>query len=205
MRISINKLTIIYVLVFAAAFSFGVTVTAVEVIDPCGDAGGGGNDIKKITVTSDGIYIILTIEMCVNAEAYEAHTKYFIRIDHKDPNDLDYDNETNEPDTLINNNQDCIKTFEDTKKHWIYQSIEDDFRLGTTELIGNVLTYTVSYAELGLSSGDKVLFWVETYYLGIHERVPNTNSTDRCSMPQLPNEVISLTLNAEGKKLLQKP
>ena len=61
---SIKKLTIISFLVFAAAFGFGVTVKAVEVSDPCGDAGGGGNDIKKITATSDGTDIILAIELC---------------------------------------------------------------------------------------------------------------------------------------------
>ena len=80
-----------------------------------------------------------------------------------------------------------------------------DSGTGIIELIGNVLTYTITYAELGLSSGDKVLLWVETSYLGIHERVPNTNSTDGCSKPELPKEVISLTLNAKENNYCETP
>jgi hypothetical protein len=174
--------------------SINFTTNAIEVSDPCGDAGGKGNDIKKITASSDGINIIIIVELCVNAEV---NTKYSIRIDHQDPNDLDNDNETNEPDTLINHNKGCLETFDSTKTHWIYQPIEEDTGTGIIDLIGNVLTYTVSYSELGLSSGDNVLLWIETNYLGIHERTPNTDSTDGCSKPELPNEVIPLTLNAK--------
>ena len=195
-RISIKKLIIISVLVFVTAFGFGVTVKAVEVSDPCGDVGGGGNDIKKITATSDGTDIMLTVELCANAVAY---AKYFINIDYNDPNDLDNDFETNEPDTLIDNNLSCLATSDVTKMHGIHKQINKDTGPGTIDLVGNVLTYTVSYAELGLTSGDNVLLWVETDYIGIHERVPNVDSTDGCSKPQFSEEVISLTLNAEEK------
>ncbi len=194
MRNSIRITIALYAwFIFLAVLSIDVTVNAIEVSDGCGDAGGKGNDIKKITATSDGANIMLTVELCVNAEV---STKYFIRIDHMDPNDLDNDIEIIEPDTLINNNQSCLDTFEDTKIHWIYQPVEENTGPGIIELVGKVLTYTVSYAELNLSSGDKVLLWVEANYLGIHERVPNTDITDGCSLPELPNEVISLTLNA---------
>ena len=108
-KILIKKLTIISLLVLAAAVVFGVTVKALEVSDPCGDAGGGGSDIKKITATSDGTDIMLTVEFCANAVDY---TKYFIRIDYKDPDDLDNDLVTNEPDTLIDNNRSCLTTFD---------------------------------------------------------------------------------------------
>ena len=179
---------------FAAAVGFGVTVKALEVSDPCGDAGGGGNDIKKITATSDGTDIILTVELCSNAVDY---TKYFIRLDYKDLNDLDNDLVTNEPDTLIDNNQSCLTTYDATKMHGIHKQIDKDTGPGIIDLVGNVLTYTVSYAELGLTSGEDVLLWVETHYIGIHERAPNTDSTDGCSEHQFPEEVISLTLNAK--------
>ncbi len=193
-RISIKKLTIISVLVFAVAFGFGVMVKAVEVSDPCGDAGGGGNDIKKITATSDGTDIMLTVELCANAVTY---TKYFLHIDYKDPNDLDNDFETNEPDTLIDNNRSCLTTSDVTKMHGIHRQINKDTGPGIIDLVGNVLTYTVSYVELGLTSGDDVLLWVDTNYIGIHERAPNTDSRDGCSKPQFSEEVISLTLNAK--------
>jgi hypothetical protein len=169
-------------------------VKPVEVSDPCGDAGGRGNDIKKITATSDGTDIILTVELCANAVAY---TKYFLHIDYKDPNDLDNDLETNEPDTLIDNNLSCLTTSDVTKMHGIHQQINKDTGQGIIDLVDNVLTYTVSYAELGLTSGDDVLLWVETYYIGMHDRAPNTDSSDGCSKQQFSEEVISLTLNAK--------
>jgi hypothetical protein len=169
-------------------------VKPVEVSDPCGDAGGRGNDIKKITATSDGTDIMFTVELCANAVAY---TKYFLHIDYKDPNDLDNDLETNEPDTLIDNNLSCLTTSDVTKMHGIHQQINKDTGPGIIDLVGNVLTYTVSYAELGLTSGDDVLLWVETYYIGMHERAPNTDSSDGCSKQQFSEEVISLTLNAK--------
>ncbi len=169
-------------------------VKPVEVSDPCGDAGGRGNDIKKITATSDGTDIMLTVELCANAVAY---TKYFLHIDYKDPNDLDNDLETNEPDTLIDNNLSCLTTSDVTKMHGIHQQINKDTGPGIIDLIGNVLMYTVSYSELGLTSGDDVLLWVETHYIGMHERAPNTDSSDGCSKQQFSEEVISLTLNAK--------
>ncbi len=173
-----------------------------EVSDPCGDAGGRGNDIKKITATSDGTDIMLTVGLCANAVVY---TKYLIHIDYKDPNDLDNDLETNEPDTLIDNNLSCLTTSDVTKMHGIHKQINKDTGPGTIDLVGNVLTYTVSYAELGLTSGDNVLLWAETNYIGIHERVPNTDSTDGCSKPQFSEEVISLKLNAEEKDYCNDP
>ncbi len=187
---------------FAAAFGFGVTVKAVEVSDPCDDVGGGGNDIKKITATSDGTDLMLTVELCANSVAY---TKYFINIDYKDPNDLDNDFETNEPDTLIDNNLSCLTTSDVTKRYGIHKQINKYTGPGTIDLVGNVLTYTVSYAELGLTSGDNVLLWAETNYIGIHERVPNTDSTDGCSKPQFSEEEISLKLNAEEKDYCNDP
>jgi hypothetical protein len=188
--------------VFAAIFSSGVTAKAVEVNDPCGDAGGGGNDIKKITATSDGTDIMLVIELCADAVAY---TKYFIHIDSRDPNDLDNDFVTNEPDTLIDNNLSCLTTSDVTKMHGMHKQINKDTGPGIIDLIGNVLTYTVPYAELGLTSGDNVLLWVETNYIGIHERVPNTDFTDGCSKHQFPEEVISLTLNAMENNFCNDP
>lgn len=176
---------------FAAVFVCTL-VKAVEVSDTCGDAGGGGNDIKKVTAASDGTDIMLTIELCANAVAY---TKYFVYIDYRDPNDLDNDFETNEPDTLLDNNLSCLITSDVTKMHGIHKQINKDTGPGIIGLVDNILTYTVSYAELGLTSGDDVLLWVETNYVGIHEHVPNTDSTDGCSKHQFPEEVISLTLN----------
>ncbi len=197
MKKPITSITIIcFWFMLLTVFSVNFTINAIEVSDSCGDAGGRGNDIKKITASSDGTNIIIIVELCVNAEV---NTKYSIRIDHKDPNDLDKDIETNEPDTLINNNKGCLETFDSTKIHWRFQPIEEDTGTGIIDLIGNVLTYTVSYSELGLSSGDNVLLWIETDYLGIHDRTPNTDSTDGCSMPELSNEVIPLTLNAKEK------
>ena len=193
-------------MVFAAALGFGVTVKAVEVSDPCGDVGGGGKDVKKIMAISDGTDIMLTVELCANAVAY---AKYFINIDYKDPNDLDNDFKTNEPDTLIDNNQSCLTTSDVTsdvtKIYGRHKQISKDTGPGTIDLFGNVIMYTVSYAELGLTSGDNVLLWVETNYLGIQEHVPNTDSTDGCSKPQFSEEVISLTLNAEEKDYCNDP
>ncbi len=202
MKILIKKLKIISVLVFAAAFSFGLTANAVEVSDSCGDAGGGGNDIKKVTATSDGTDITLTVELCADIVDY---TKYFIYIDYKDPHDLDSDFKTNEPDTLIDNNLNCLTTSDVTKMHGIHKQINKDTGPGIIDLAGNILTYTVSYAELGLTSGDNILLWVATNYIGIHERVPNTDGTDGCTKHQFPKEVISLTLKAEEKNFCNDP
>ncbi len=188
--------TVCVYFIFLTVLSINITKGAIEVTDPCGDTGGKGNDIKKVTASSDGTNIILTVELCEDAEAT---TKYFIRLDHKDPNDLDNDLETNEPDTLIDNNQSCLETSDNTKTHWIYQPIEEDTGPGIIELSENILTYNVPYTELDLSSGNKILLWLETLYLGIHERVPNTDSTDGCSMPELSSEVITLTLNTKDK------
>ncbi|MCP4254272.1 MAG: hypothetical protein GY775_12855 [Candidatus Scalindua sp.] len=195
-------LTIISVLVLAAACGFGVTVKAAEISDPCGDAGGGGNDIKKIMATSDGTEILLTVEFCANTEDY---TRYFIYIDFKDPNDLDNDSETNEPDTLINNNINCLTTSDVTKKHGMHKQINKYTGPGIIDLIDNVLTYSVSYAELGVASGDVILCWVATNYIGIHERAPNTDCTDGCAKHQFPEEVISLTLKSGKKDFCNDP
>ncbi len=195
-------LTIISVLVFAAACGSGVMVKAVEVSDSCGDAGGGGNDIKKITGTSDGTDIMLTVEFCANAVGY---TKYIIYMDYKDPDDLDNDFEMNEPDTLIDNNLSCLITSDVTKMHGIHKQINKDTGPGIIDLAGNVLTYTVSYAELGVKSGDDVLLWVATNYIGIHERVPNTDGTDGCTEHQFPEEVISLTLKVGKNNFCNDP
>ncbi len=194
--------TVCFYFIFLTVLSINITKGAIEVTDPCGDTGGKGNDIKKITASSDGTNIILTVELCEDAEVT---TKYFIRLDHKDPNDLDNDLETNEPDTLIDNNQSCLETFDNTKIYWIYQPIEEDTGPGIIELSENILTYNVPYTELGLSSGNKILLWLETLYLGIHERVPNTGSTDGCSMPELSNEVIILTLTSKDKTYSEAP
>jgi hypothetical protein len=145
---------------------------------------------------------MLTVGLCANAVAY---TKYFIYIDYKDPNDLDNNFETNEPDTLIDNNLSCLVTSDVTKMHEIHKQINKDTEPGTIDLVGNVLTYTVSYAELGSTSGDNVLFRVETNYIGIHERAPNTDNADRCSNPQFSEEVISLTLNAKENNYCNDP
>ncbi len=187
---------------FTAAFGFSVTAKAVEVSDPCGDAGGGGNDIKKVTASSDGTDIMLTVEFCANAVGY---TKYIIYMDYKDPDDLDNDFETNEPDTLIDNNTGCLATSDVTKTHGIHKQINKDTGPGIIDLAGNVLTYTVSYAELGVTSGNDVLLWVATNYIGIHERVPNTDGTDGCTEHQLPEEVISLTLKAGKNNFCNDP
>ncbi len=202
MKVLIKKLTIISVVVLSSAFSFSITVKAVEVSDPCGDAGGGGNDIKKVKVTSDGTDINLTIEFCANTVDY---TKYSIYIDYKDPNDLDNDSETNEPDTLIDNNLSCMTTSDITKMHGMHKQINKYTGPGIIDLIDNVLTYTVSYAELGVASGDEILLWVATNYIGIHERAPNTNGTDGCAKHQFPEEVISLTLKAGKSNICNDP
>ncbi len=187
---------------FAAALGFGVTVKAVEVSDPCGDVGGGGKDVKKIMAISDGTDIMLTVEFCANTVNY---TKYSIYIDYKDPNDLDNDLETNEPDTLIDNNLSCLTTSDVTKMHGIHKQINKYTGPGIIDIAGNVLTYTVSYTELGVTSSDNILLWVATNYIGIHERVPNTDGTDGCTKHQFPEEVISLTLKAGKKDFCNDP
>ena len=202
MKLLIKKLIIISVLVLAVVFSFCLTVMAVEVSDSCGDAGGGGNDIKKIAAMSDGTDITLTVELCDNTLDY---TKYYIYIDYKDPNDLDNDFKTNEPDTLIDNNLNCLTTSDVTKMHGIHKQINKYTGPGIIDLVDNILTYTVSYAELGLTSGDNILLWVATNYIGIHERVPNTDGTDGCTKHQFPKEVISLILKAEEKNFCNDP
>lgn len=202
MKILIKRLTIISVLVFTAAFSSSVTVKAVEVSDPCGDAGGGGNDIKKVKATSDGTDINLTIEFCANIVGY---TKYSIYIDYKDPNDLDNDFETNEPDTLISNNSGCLATSDVIKMHGIHKQINKDTGPGIIDLDGNILTYNVPYSELGVTSGNDILLWVTTNYIGIHERAPNTNGIDGCTERQFPEEVISLTLKAVKSNICNDP
>lgn len=87
----------------------------------------------------------------------------------------------------------------------IVKQINKDTGSGIIDLVDNVLTYTVPYAELGLTSGDEVLLWVETTYIGIHEHAPNTDSTDGCSNPQFPVEVISLTLDAKENDFCNDP
>ncbi len=46
---------------------------------------------------------------------------------------------------------------------------------------------------------------VLTNYIGIHERVPNTDGTDGCAEHQFPEEVISLTLKAGKKNFCNEP
>lgn len=179
-----KKITILAALVFVAAFGFGMTA---EAQDDC-DVGGAGNDVFSISPTSDGTNLVVTVVLCANALA---NVKYRLHIDHKDPNDLDTDAETNEPDTLIGENASCLTTSDDTMK----RRGNKDTGPGVITGADNILIYTVSYVDLSLFAGDFVLLWVDTQYKGINDRAPTTEGGDGCSKPQVAGEVIEHQLS----------
>ena len=176
---AMKKLTILAALVFVVAFGFAGMVRADGVADDCKE-GNLAFDVDTVAVTSDGNNITVVVVLCQNADD---RTKYRLHLDYQDLNVI-----------LSDGNQSCVTTSDDT------MMLRGNRETGPGDIVNpsdsNTITYTVSYAELGLVGGDPILVWVDTQYKGIKDRAPDTNSGDGCSKPQILDEVIQHTLSS---------
>ena len=65
------------------------------------------------------------------------------------------------------------------------------------DVSGSTLTFRVGVDELNplLELGDTVLVWADTRVKNVTDKAPNTESGDGCAKPEVPSEVMSLTLD----------
>lgn len=178
----------------------GFDVDAVEALnsvsdsiaDSCGDGGNDGRDIEDLRVTSDGTNIVVTLELC---GVSRDDTKYRVHFDYTGP--LATDPDLRDPGTcVLDVSIDPLNDLEGTTSDDT-MTMRGNRDTGPGVITGGsvIFTYTVSYAELGLSSGDLVLVWADTQWHGIVDRAPDTNGTDGCSKPTGVDEVIGTVLD----------
>ncbi|MHC4198353.1 MAG: hypothetical protein ACYSRP_10735 [Planctomycetota bacterium] len=152
-------------------------------------------DIVSLTVVSNGATDAITVTLVLEGNKSEG-SKYRIHFDYTDTTNQDGDGQDEAPDTPDNTG--CLTTSDDTSKHAVRPNNKSkDTGPGTIVNGGNTLTYTVTYAELGLVSGDDVLVWADAHNKGIQDRSPDTLVTngDSCSKPQELGETVAITLD----------
>jgi hypothetical protein len=167
---------------------------AATITDTC-DVGGGPPDIETVTASYDFLSDEIVVEMVLCSDA-DNGAKYWVFLDHEDTTNLDGNGIDDGPDTL-DPNPDCVRTFD----HRMFHEGTRD-RGGTIDVTGNTLTFRVAVDALNpnLGLGDTVLIWAKAKHTNasgrrITDKAPTTETGDKCAKPQVPIEVISLTLN----------
>lgn len=154
--------------------SWSFDTTSAELADGCNE-GNGGNDINVVEATSDGTNIEVHLTLCANIDP---QTQYKVHFDHTSP-------------FATENNPDCETTSDDTMK---LGARNKETGPGVITPTGNMIWYSVTYAELGLSGGDTVLIWADTNKKNEKDRAPNTDGGN-CNKPDVETELIPLTLH----------
>ncbi len=169
--------------------------SAVEDVDGC-DAGiPDAADIEKLTATfDDGTgKVTVVLDLCGDTDS---QTKYRIHLDHTAPfaGDAPIDcRGDSEPDL-------CCTTSDDTMMTRVHRGNSKDTGPGTIQVSGDMITYMVTLAELGLDANilpSEILVWADTQFKGISDRAPNTEWGDGCAKPETPQEVLQLSLESE--------
>lgn len=152
-----------------------------NVVDGCGDAGSGGNDIDEVYATSDGIVIEVTLTLC---DTIDERTQYKVHFDYAGVLATD-------PGREGVGTADCLTTSDDTMKYGARGKITGP---GEIELVDDhTIKYTVTYAELEVDPGDLVLVWADSNLKHTKDRAPDVNS-DGCAKPEAQDEVMPLIL-----------
>jgi hypothetical protein len=179
----------------AALLFFGFAQTSFAFPDNAMDADGddaspSAADILSLTVTSTGggtdeitVTMVLQAATTLNGAKYRVHFDYTGDLASEDP-------------------AGCATTSDDTSKTSRRRGSFKDTGPGIITGQGTTtLVFTVSYAELGLVSGDDVEIWADTQmsgnptFKGIRDRSPDTDGGDGCSKPEGASEVLQITLD----------
>jgi len=167
-------------------------VSAVEIVDGCDDGIPDPADIEKLTATFDGGTgkITVVLDLCGNTDT---QTKYRIHLDHTAPfagdSPIDCRGDS-DPDL-------CCTTSDDTMMTRVHRGSTKDTGPGMTSVSGDMITYMVTLAELGLDANmlpPEILIWADTQFKGISDRAPNTEWGDGCAKPESSTEVLALSL-----------
>jgi hypothetical protein len=165
-------------------------VSAVEIVDGCDDGIPDPADIEKLTATFDGGTGKMTVvlDLCGNTDT---QTKYRIHLDHTAPfagdSPIDCRGDS-DPDL-------CCTTSDDTMMTRVHRGSTKDTGPGMTSVSGDMITYMVTLAELGLDANmlpPEILIWADTQFKGISDRAPNTEWGDGCAKPESSTEVFPL-------------
>jgi hypothetical protein len=153
----------------------------------------GPAGIENLAVVSNGanIYVYMTL----HEAPITPKIKYRVHFDYADG--LAIDDDRND-DQVVDGADYCYTTSDDTMTTRIHRQNKKDTGPGTISVDGLLITYQVSYAELGLTSGDTVLIWADTHDKGIVDRAPDTEiiSPNSCSKPERSEEVLTHVLAA---------
>ncbi len=185
--------------------------------DPSND-----NDIESVSATSDGGNIVVTVTMCGDYDDDDPDTKgkrmvkYRLHIDHKSPEGDRYEDGhvfTADDEVALD---DCETSSDDGVMFRVHKNkavgSSTEFNTSNGSVYGpgtvddttfsDVLVFTVPYAGLlddqetpvAVATDDVVHLWVDVQQKGICDRAPNTDDTDGCAKPEIPDEVISIKL-----------
>ena len=177
-----------------AALTFGLIIAVAALaasnpIDDTGDGITGPGGIDMLSATSDGtnIEVVLTLNAApANGFKYRVHFDYTAGLaTSADRND----------DGVEDGSDFCFTTSDDTMKLSVRRGNMKETGPGDISVNGAVVTYTVSYAELGLNPNDEVLIWADSHNKGIRDRAPDTDDLDDCAKPESVDEVLELTLS----------
>lgn len=180
---------------FALLLGLASSASAVEVIDGCAGGIPASADIDILTATFDDVNdkITVVLDLC---GATDSQTKYRIHLDHTAPfagdSPIDCRGDSN-PDS-------CCTTSDDTMKTRVHTGSSKDTGPGMITINGDMITYMVTLAELGLDpqQGDtKVLIWADTQFKGISDQAPNTDWGNGCAKPESLGEVLELSLDPD--------
>ena len=221
---TMKKIAILAVMMFAVALWFGSTVSATDTTvlvdefstpaEDCGDSAcdpSGDNDIKSVSATSSGGNIVVTVTLCGDFDDDAPNTKgkrmvkYRLHIDHKSPVGARYaDDHVFTMDDEVDLD-DCETSDDDGVMYRVHKNGTGKvYGPGTVDdtTFSDVLVFTVPYAGLlddqetpvAVATDDVVHLWVDVQQKGICDRAPNTDDTDGCAKPEIPDEVISIKL-----------
>ncbi len=97
-------------------------------------------------------------------------------------------------DGQVNNRDVCASTSDDTMMH----KGRRDTGPGVISIDGDMLTFSIGMAELGLELGAELLIWGDTKGKGVRDRAPTTEAGDGCEKPEVDSEVLSLMLTDDA-------
>jgi hypothetical protein len=189
---STTKSALARVAVATALLVTAAAALAQTVNDGCGDAGGGGGDVDRVSASFDPVLD----EMVVNVRTcgpVSPTTKYRLRIDH-------YVNQEQYPagsgifiDAILSDGNPHCLDVADLQAMW---NRKKGVGPGSVSVSGNTLEFRVKPAEFQppVPSGRSVRLWVEAQTKGLVDRAPNTNASDGCAAPQYLGEATTVTV-----------
>ena len=179
----------VFSIIMSGALFLLMSVSTHAAIEMCGDGGFGSQDIENLSASFSHDDELVTVEMTLCA-APDLKTKYRVRFDHAAPFANDDDRNG---DLVVDGADFCVGTSDTGMMHRVLKGNNGP---GQITVDGNVLTYTVSLAELNvdINNSDSILLWADTQYKGILDNAPDVDDSDGCGKPENLDEVIQLSL-----------